>query len=97
MDKLRRINPTALAFHCPGCECGHYVQVGASQEPNWIWNGSMTAPSFQPSIRCRAEQWEDGVVTPTCCHSFVTDGKIQFLPDSTHALSGQTVEIPIWE
>jgi hypothetical protein len=31
------------------------------------------------------------------CHSFVTDGKIQFLPDSTHALAGQTVPIPEWE
>jgi hypothetical protein len=31
------------------------------------------------------------------CHSFVTDGKIQFLSDSTHKLSGQTVEIPDWD
>lgn len=28
------------------------------------------------------------------CHSFVTDGKIQFLGDCTHALAGQTVELP---
>jgi hypothetical protein len=28
------------------------------------------------------------------CHSFITDGKIQFLGDSTHELAGQTVEIP---
>lgn len=27
------------------------------------------------------------------CHSFVTDGKIQFLTDSTHKLAGQTVEM----
>jgi hypothetical protein len=27
------------------------------------------------------------------CHSFVTDGKIQFLSDSTHELAGQTVEM----
>lgn len=31
------------------------------------------------------------------CHSFVTDGKIQFLGDCTHHLAGQTVEIPDWE
>lgn len=31
------------------------------------------------------------------CHSFVTDGKIQFLPDCTHGLAGQTVEIPNWD
>jgi hypothetical protein len=30
----------------------------------------------------------------TRCHSFVTDGKIQFLSDSTHSLAGQTVDLP---
>lgn len=28
------------------------------------------------------------------CHSFVRDGRIQFLPDCTHALAGQTVDLP---
>jgi hypothetical protein len=28
------------------------------------------------------------------CHSFITDGFIQFLDDCTHPLAGQTVEIP---
>ena len=34
----------------------------------------------------------------TChvCHSFVTDGRIRFLGDCTHALKGQTVPIPEW-
>lgn len=32
----------------------------------------------------------------TCgiCHWFVNDGRIQFLSDCTHALAGQTVELP---
>lgn len=30
------------------------------------------------------------------CHSFVTDGRIQFLDDSSHALAGQTVALPEW-
>lgn len=30
----------------------------------------------------------------TVCHSFVTDGRIQFLGDCTHALAGQTVDLP---
>lgn len=33
----------------------------------------------------------------TVCHSFVTDGRIQFLGDCTHALAGQTVDLPDWE
>lgn len=28
------------------------------------------------------------------CHSFVTDGRVQFLGDCTHALAGQTVDLP---
>jgi len=32
----------------------------------------------------------------TVCHSFVTDGRIQFLSDCTHALAGQTVDLPDW-
>jgi len=28
------------------------------------------------------------------CHSLVTDGRIQFLSDCTHALAGQTVDLP---
>lgn len=30
------------------------------------------------------------------CHSFVTDGKIQFLKDCSHALAGKTVPLPAW-
>ncbi len=30
------------------------------------------------------------------CHSFVQDGHIKFLADSTHHLAGQTVPIPPW-
>jgi hypothetical protein len=31
------------------------------------------------------------------CHSFVTDGRIQFLGDCTHALANQTFDLPGWE
>jgi len=30
----------------------------------------------------------------TRCHSFVREGRIQFLEDCTHALKGQTVDLP---
>lgn len=30
----------------------------------------------------------------TVCHSFITDGQIQFLNDCTHPLAGQTVPLP---
>ncbi len=28
------------------------------------------------------------------CHSFITDGRIQYLSDSTHHLASQTIELP---
>ena len=31
----------------------------------------------------------------TRCHSFITDGMIQFLSDCSHNLAGQTVPLPI--
>lgn len=31
---------------------------------------------------------------PMVCHSFVTDGRIQYLGDCTHELAGQTVDLP---
>jgi hypothetical protein len=37
---------------------------------------------------------------PYCCHSFVTNGQVQFLGDCTHALAGQAVELadlPEWD
>lgn len=48
----------------------------------------MEKPTFYPSLLL--------LVTDPAkrCHSFVTDGKIQFLPDCGHALAGQTLELP---
>lgn len=34
---------------------------------------------------------------PIVCHSYVTDGRIQFLPDCTHSLAGKTVELPDYD
>jgi hypothetical protein len=33
----------------------------------------------------------------TVCHSFVTDGRIHFLADCTHALAGHIVDLPDWD
>lgn len=30
------------------------------------------------------------------CHTFVTAGRIQYLSDCTHALAGQTIDLPEW-
>lgn len=60
-------------------------------------------PSHKPGDGCWctycAEDGADGTPGFSCkqCHSFVRDGKIQFLGDCSHSLAGQTVDIPLME
>ena len=58
-------------------------------------------PGFKQGDTCWCtyyEEFSDDIVDYGCkiCHSFVTDGKIQFLEDSTHHLKGMTVDLPEW-
>ena len=78
-------------FHCPGCKSSHPFEVEAPNGTGWNWNGSFDKPTFTPSLLVWASRPEQR------CHSFVTDGRIQFLGDSYHSLAGQTVEIPDWD
>lgn len=90
----------SMAFLCPGCEEWHSINIGHPDRPLWTWNGEVERPTFRPSILVRTGQavdpnWvrEDGD-PPEVCHSFVTDGRIEFLSDCSHALAGQTVDLP---
>lgn len=99
-----------MMFDCPGCGFLHQVHVAASNGPVWGWNGSMERPTFTPSVLVTWSQGEPPVTAENFeeykrnpwsqttvekrCHSFVVDGRIQFLGDCTHALAGQTVDLP---
>lgn len=106
---LRSTDDNGLVFWCPGCNHSHRIQHGAGNGPRWGWNGSITAPTFTPSVLTQGvapitdEQHAVYMATgelpeavPFRCHSFVTDGRIRFLDDCTHALAGQTVDLPEW-
>ena len=87
--------PGEFHFWCPGCEMMHVVYTDKTTKgPCWVFNGNMEFPTFNPSIRV---QWHKNGVGDQLCHSFVKDGKIQFLGDCTHSLKGQTVKIPNWD
>lgn len=73
---------TNHCFWCPGCDSVH------APNHTWAYNGDPERPTFSPSILVR------GGSENITCHSFVTDGRIQFLGDCTHALAGQTVDLP---
>ena len=95
--KLSRVLAKAkdgdLFFECPGCDLVHGISTGAGPGPRWGYNGNAEVPTFTPSVLVRYT-WSDG---PRICHSFVTDGRIQFLGDCTHKLAGKTVDLPDWE
>lgn len=78
-------------FHCPGCGNDHPFEIECANGNGWTWNGSMDKPTFSPSLLCNPD------IPEVRCHSFVSDGKIQFLSDCFHKLAGQTVDIPDWE
>jgi hypothetical protein len=89
--------PTAqkLMFSCPGCRCSHAINVklkNCSEGPLWSWNGSLERPTITPSILVTYGR-EPRPHRPQTCHSFVTDGRIQFLGDCEHTLAGQTVDL----
>ena len=72
----------------------------------WTWNNDREKPTLSPSILVRStvpitDEERDRIMAgetfeprPLVCHSYVTDGRIQFLSDCTHALAGQTVDLP---
>lgn len=103
MSKFHRSEDRWL-FECPGCGCAHFVNA------KWTFNGDVDKPTVSPSILVTARKSPtdeqvtrimdgedlDMELPHTRCHSFVKDGKIQFLGDCTHELAGQTVELPDW-
>jgi hypothetical protein len=104
---LRDTTDNGLMFMCPGCEITHHIRHGNGDGPRWQWNGNAEKPTFMPSILVRYSHWvpkatpdnpDPGPQTKVdaVCHSFVTDGRIQFLGDCTHELAGQTVDLPEW-
>lgn len=103
---LRDIAGGGLAFWCPGCREVHVVQHGQGPGPRWVWNGDPIHPTFTPSVlvtgvkRLTDEQhaaWRRGEglpePVPSRCHTFVTDGRINYLSDCSHELAGQIVDM----
>jgi hypothetical protein len=77
----------AAAIFCPACRCGHaFTYIGKnSRGASWTWNKDHIKPTFSPSMLVKGEKY--------VCHSFVREGKIEFLGDCTHELAGKTVAL----
>lgn len=107
---IRSHGGDSMSFWCPGCDTSHTVRVGGANPWGWNGNYDKPTftPSvlLKSGHYCSGQEGKDcwctfeariGRPSPfKCgiCHSFVTDGRIQFLGDCTHALAGQTVDLP---
>jgi hypothetical protein len=82
----------AWMIFCPGCKCGHEF------DKRWTFNGDLDRPTFRASMLVYGWKSENPKYKgQPRCHSYVTDGKIEFLSDTEHALAGHTVDLPDWE
>ncbi len=86
--------PYGVRFDCPGCNETHVLPTKPESPSGWEFNGDLERPTLAPSILVHACVAKDGRELTPRCHSYVRDGKIEFLADCTHALRGQTVELP---
>ena len=54
----------------------------------WTFDGNLEAPTFSPSFK---HTWQNGRV----CHYILTAGMLNYCGDSTHALAGQSIPLPV--
>jgi len=77
-------------IYCPACQLAHQFPLD-----RWSFNGDPDRPTFSPSMLAwRDVPGPDGQDVRESCHSFVRDGRIEYLGDCTHAMAGQTVDLP---
>jgi hypothetical protein len=93
--KIMRVS-SGYRHWCPACEHTHPLP-----ENGWTFNGDPDRPTFTPSFKHGGKrqkiengrwtgEWHrgaDGQPLDGTCHYFITDGKIQFCPDSWHKRS----------
>jgi hypothetical protein len=82
-------NRIGAMFFCPACNEHH----GITYKVGWTFNGDLDNPTISPSIKVTHSPG-DPELPGVICHSFVRNGRIEYCSDSTHALAGQTVELP---
>jgi hypothetical protein len=103
MSKARKVKDNVYEIFCPGCNDIHTIHVNGIRNATgatWRFNNDLDRPTFNPSIHLKSGKYADpkwqepeGYNLSVQCHSFVENGMIRFLNDSTHALKGQTIEL----
>lgn len=85
---------THVSVFCPGCDRPHTLTVRPTDKtPSWEFDGNLELPTISPSIHANPPGQYHIKQFPIC-HSFVRAGRIEYLSDTTHHLSGQTIDLP---
>jgi hypothetical protein len=105
MPKSWKTSDGRIMFYCQGCDCHHAVNDSWSFNgdfenptfsPSILVRSGHYSDSYKGDCWCTYnEKHPDNPSTFKCirCHSFVRDGKIEYLSDCTHELAGKTVEL----
>ena len=107
---LRTTNANTVMFWCPGCNTAHQISIAPHPgawswnldlikptfQPSVRVQKGHYASGHTGSCWCDYNNEHPEAAYYKCgnCHSFITEGMIQFLDDCTHALKGQTVALP---
>lgn len=59
----------------------------------WNFNGDLQNPTFSPSLLVKYNYTVDDKKMEWTSHSFITDGKVTYLEDSTHKGKNQTLDL----
>lgn len=98
-----------VMIQTPGPLCNRFMPVmlkGRREgSGKWTWNGNTERPTLMPSILTtttdeltddeldRIKSGEKVEPREIRCHTWITDGKVQFLPDCSHEFAGQTLDL----
>lgn len=77
---------TKYDFVCPACDQVHTINN------SWKFNGDVDNPTFSPSVLVQGARGFNPPVKFKC-HSFIKEGKIQYLSDCSHEFAGKTVDM----
>jgi len=89
---------THVQLHMPGPYPNRFIPVQLkgtrAGTGNWSWNGDTEFPTLKPSILTRGGYFDENNEQQNgVCHCWVTDGKVQFLSDTTHEFANQTINL----
>lgn len=105
MAKVIKLSDGTVSFWCEGCKQHHGVNNGwafngdydkPTFNPSILVRSGHYIPGHIGSCWCDYnKKYPDEPVSFKCriCHSFVRDGKIEYLSDCTHEFAGQTIEL----